>query len=98
MNRDGKGVELEEDRTPNLKFFFKLCKRKFNQLIRLNLMMLFLIIPLLVIFFTVEIYGAKTATVTDVLYAPLYGISQANPATSASSLLDLVGIQMQSTL
>ncbi len=98
LNRDGKGVEIEEDRTPNLKFFFKLCKRKFNQLIRLNLMMLFLIIPLLVIFFTVEIYGAKTATVTDVLYAPLYGIAQANPATSASSLLDLVGIQMQSTL
>ena len=84
LNRDGKGVELEEDRTPNLKFFFKLCKRKFNQLIRLNLMMLFLIIPLLVIFFVVEIYGAKTATVTDVLYAPLYGISQVNPATSAS--------------
>lgn len=98
LNRDGKGVEEKEDRTPTLKFFFKLCKRKFTQLLQLNLLMLFLVIPLLVIFFVVEVYGAKTATVTDVLYAPLYGISQSAPATSASSLLDLVGIQMESTL
>ena len=98
LNRDGKGVEKPEDRTPNLKFFFKLCKRKFSQILRLNLMMLLIVIPLLVVFFVVDIYGAKTATVTDVLYAPLYGISQSVSATSATPLLDLVGVQMESTL
>lgn len=98
LNRDGKGVEEQEDRTPTLKFFFKLCKRKFTQILQLNLLLLFLIIPLAVIFFVVEVYGAKTATVTDVLYAPLYGISQSMPGTTSSSLLDLVSIQMKTTL
>ena len=97
-NRDGKGVEVAEDRTPNLKFFFKLCVRKFNQLLRLNLLMLFLIIPLLVILFVVDIYGAKTALVTDSLYIPLYGISKALPVSSSSSMLGLVGIQMETSL
>lgn len=98
LNRDGKGVEEKEDRRPTLKFFFKLCKRKFTQLIQLNLLMLCLVIPLLVVFFVVEVYGAKTATVTDVLYAPLYGIQQSAIDTSAISLLDIVGLQMESTL
>ena len=60
--------------------------------------MLLLIVPLFVIFFVVDVYGAKTAMVTDSLYAPLYGISQALPSSSATSMLDLIGIQMESTL
>jgi hypothetical protein len=48
-NREGKGVYEQEDRKPNLKFFFVLTKRKFTQLLQLNLMMLFMILPLLVI-------------------------------------------------
>ena len=98
LNRDGKGVEVAEDRTPNLKFFFKLFKRKFNQLLQLNLLMLFQIIPLLVIFFAVDVYGPKTAMTTDALYAPLYGISRVAPSVSATSMLNLVGIQMESAL
>lgn len=96
--RDGKGVEEIEDRTPSLKFFFKLAKRKFSQLLQLNLLMLFQIIPLLVIFFAVDIYGPKTAMTTDALYAPLYGITKASSASSASSMLGLVGIQVESSL
>ncbi len=96
--RDGKGVDEVEDRTPTLKFFFKLCKRKFSQLLQLNLLMLFQIIPLLVVFFVVEVYGAKTAMITDALYVPLYGISKVAPSVSAVSFLDMIGIQMQSTL
>ena len=87
-----------EDRTPTLKFFFKLFKRKFSQLLQLNLLMLFQIIPLLVIFFVVDVYGAKTPMVSDALYAPLYGISKVAPSVSSVSLLDMVGIQMESTL
>lgn len=98
MNRDGKGVDVMEDRTPTLKFFFKLCFRKFTQLLQLNLLMLFQIIPLLVIFFAVDIYGPKTSMTTDVLYAPLYGISKVAPSVSATSMLDLVGIQIESSL
>ena len=96
--RDGKGVDEVEDRTPTVKFFFKLFKRKFSQLLQLNLLMLFQIIPLLVIFFVVDVYGAKTPMVSDALYAPLYGISKVAPSASSVSLLDMVGIQMESTL
>jgi len=87
-----------EDRTPTLKFFFKLFKRKFSQLLQLNLLMLFQIIPLLVIFFAVDVYGPKTSMTTDALYAPLYGISKVAPSASAASLLNLVGIQIESAL
>ena len=60
--------------------------------------MLFQVIPLIVIFFTVEVYGSKTPMVTDALYAPLYGITTAAPTTSAVSLLNLVGIQIETSL
>ena len=74
MNRDGKGVYEVEDRKPTLKFFFKLFKRKFSQLLQLNTLILCQIIPVLVI---VGLYllGAKTSSVTDASYVPLYGIS-----------------------
>lgn len=98
LNKDGKGVEKAEDRTPTLKFFFKLFKRKFTQLIQLNLLMLFQVIPLLVIFFVVEVYGAKTPVITDALYTPLYGISKAVPSATSGTLLDMVGAQIESTL
>ena len=71
MNRDGKGVFEVENRKPTLKFFFILTKRKFTQLLQLNLMMLFLVIPILVI---VGLYfgGTKTPTITDAIYVQLY--------------------------
>ena len=49
MNRDGKGVEKDEDRTPNLKFFFKQFARKFTKILQLNLLMIFQVLPLIVI-------------------------------------------------
>lgn len=91
-------MEEVEDRTPTLKFFFKLFKRKFTQLLQLNLLMLFQVIPLLVIFFVVEVYGAKTPVITDALYTPLYGISKAVPSPTTGTLLDMVGTQIESTL
>ncbi len=94
MNRDGKGVYEVEDRKPTLKFFFKLFKRKFSQLLQLNTLILFQIIPVLVI---VGLYllGAKTPSVTDTSYVPLYGISKIYPSPALTSTLDLAGIQME---
>ncbi len=94
MNRDGKGVYEMENRKPTLGFFFKLFFRKFSQLLQLNLLLLFMVIPLLVI---VGVYflGSKTPTATNMLYAPLYGINAVagNPGTAA--LLDLSSVQME---
>ena len=94
MNRDGKGVYETETRKPTLGFFFKLFFRKFTQLLQLNLLMLFMVIPLIAVVF-IYFLGDKTPTVTNALYAPLYGISTSIPSASAASHLDLSSIQME---
>ncbi len=93
MNRDGKGVYEAESRKPTLKFFFKLLWRKFSQLLQLNLLMLFQVVPVIIILF-VYFSGTKTPTSTDVLYAPLYGIGLTSTSASFASLLDFSSIQM----
>ncbi len=95
MNRDGKGVDKKEDRKPTLKFFFVLWWRKFSQLLQLNLLMLFQIIPLLVIA-GIYFMGTKTPTVTSGSFAPLYGMSKILPSSpSLAQSLDFAGIQME---
>jgi len=98
FSRDGKGVEGVEDRKPTLKFFFKLLWRKFSQLLQLNLLMLFQLIPLFVIICVVYVYGAKTALINEAMYVPLYGIEQISPSFSGAPLLDLVGNLTESTV
>ena len=93
MNRDGKGVDEEEDRTPNLKFFFKLFFRKFSKLIQLNLLMIFQVLPILAIVL-MYIYGDKTPTATDVSFAPLYGISSITNSVGTLPTLDVISTQM----
>ena len=94
LNRDGKGVYEKETRKPTLKFFFILLKRKFTQLLQLNLMMLPLIIPLLIIG-AIYIFGNKTVTVIDPIYVPLHGITAILPSPSLTPLADLAGMQME---
>ena len=93
MNRDGKGVYEDEDRTPTLKFFFKLFWRKFSKILQVNLLMIFQVIPLLAIglFFFL---GNKTPTATDVSFAPLYGINKIANSVGAAPVLDVSSIQM----
>ena len=92
-NRDGKGVYEEENRKPTLPFFFKLLWRKFSQLTRLNAMLIVQAIPILV-FVYVYLAGYKTATATEMLYAPLYGMSKISAVGGITALLDTQSIQM----
>lgn len=92
-NRDGKGVYEEENRKPTLGFFFKLLWRKLSQLVRLNVLLFLQVIPVLV-FLYVYFLGAKTPTATDVIYAPLYGISKISNSSALAALLDMNAIQM----
>ena len=91
--RDGKGVYEDEDRTPTLKFFFKLFWRKLTKILQLNLLMIFQVIPLIIIglFFFL---GNKTPTVTDVSFAPLYGINKIANSVEVLPSLDISSIQM----
>ena len=94
MNRDGKGVYEQETRKPTLGFFFKLLFRKFTQLLQLNLLMLFMVRPILVVVF-VYFLGDKSPTVTNLLYAPMYGINTVTASPDIANILDLSAIQME---
>lgn len=93
MNRDGKGIYEDEDRTPTLKFFFKLFFRKFSGILKVNLFMIFQIIPIIAIALF-YFFGNKTPTVTTQTFAPLYGINMIATSNGISPILDISGIQM----
>ncbi|MBQ8848885.1 MAG: hypothetical protein IJ011_00965 [Clostridia bacterium] len=97
LNRDGKGVYEEENRKPNLKFFFVLLWRKLTQLLQLNLLMLFQVLPILGIVL-INIFGAKTFNTSSALYAPLYGISKIVDSPALFNKLDLIGNQIEAPL
>ena len=65
-------VEAERNGPKGIKLFFKLLKRNFGSLISLNLMMLFMVIPLLAAFY-VYLQGDTTPSVTSPVYATLHG-------------------------
>ena len=97
LNRDGKGVYEEENRKPNLKFFFVLLWRKFTQLLQLNVIMLLQVLPILGIVL-INIFGAKTFNASEPLYAPLYGISKIVNSPALLNKLDLVSKQIEAPL
>lgn len=85
-NRNGRGADENEDTTPTLKFFFKLFGRKFTDLLTLNLMMLFQIVPLLVLIYAY--WGRTTSPTVNSVLSPLLsgaGIVSKNAATSLLS-------------
>lgn len=82
-----------EDRTPTLKFFFKLLWRKARGLITLNFMMLFLIIPIVAGIF-IYITSPTTPTTLSPLYAPVYGISMISDSPAASAILNTANSQL----
>ena len=84
---------IAENRKPTFGFFFKLFFRKFPQLLRLNILMLFQILPLIVIA-VVFLAGDKTPSATSTTFAPLYGINQSLPSPGISRALDVASIQM----
>lgn len=86
FNRDGKGVNEKEDRTPNLKFFFKQWWRKMSKLLTLNFLMVFQIIPIIVAFF-IFFTGPTTPTQTSPVFAPLYGANIISEGSPVNSLL-----------
>lgn len=92
INKDGKGVEKNEDRTPNIGFYFKSLWRKFPRLISINLVMLIPILPILFAFLT-YFWGDTMPTHTDLGFPLYYGISQIDE--SASSALFLITSSIQ---
>lgn len=82
-----------EDTTPTLQYFFKLLWRKKANLLTLNLMMVFQVIPL-VVAVLVYFFGSTTPTIEHAAYAPLLGTYIAGGSPAASTLLGIFGQQL----
>ncbi len=65
----------EENRAPNLSFFFKMLWRRFGNLITLNLLMLPMVLPALAAFF-IFFLGEKQPTANTAVYSAYWGLSQ----------------------
>lgn len=74
--RDGKGVEKDEDTTPNIKYFFKLLWRKFTKLLSVTLIMDIQVLPILISLFLYFFASPTTPTAYYTEYPLLYGIQQ----------------------
>lgn len=92
INKDGKGVEKNEDRTPNIGFYFKNLWRKFPRLVSINLLMLLQIVPILFAFLT-YFWSDTVPTLTSLSFPIYYGTSQFD--SSPSSLLYLLTSSVQ---
>ena len=94
LNRDGLGVEKNEDTTPNIKYFFKSLWRKFPKLISINLLMLLQHAPLLGAILT-YFWVDKTPTFTNLSYPVLFGISRFSESPADELVAALSSIQLR---
>ena len=92
MNRDGKGVNPGEDRTPNLIFFFKQFGRKFTKILSLNILMIFQVLPLIACAYIYFIAMPKTPSMADPEFAAILGTQQ-----YSTSVLGMLGLGFSST-
>lgn len=83
----------DEDTTPTLKYFFKLFWRKLGKLITLNMMMLFQVLPLIAAVL-IYFFGETTPTVSDPLFAPVFGAYVVDASPVSALLLGIFGNQI----
>lgn len=86
MNRDGHGVEKVEEGPKNFVNFFKLYFRKFSRLLSVNLILIFLVLPI-IIAAAVYIMGPTTNTPTSPLFPTLYGATFISNSPAADIVL-----------
>ena len=93
MNRDGRGVEKGEDGPKNFKNFFKYFGRKFSKLVSANLLMIFMVLPI-IISVMVSIMGPTTPSSGSVLFPTLYGASFISDTPAVDILMSLHSVQI----
>ncbi len=94
MNRDGKGVDVGEDRTPNLKFFFKQFGRKFSKILTLNMLMIFQVLPIVAALFLYFFVTPTTPTYSYAEYPVLYGMNFASSSSVIQADLGVFSYQL----
>ena len=92
-DRDGKGVEKDEDRRPTFKNFFKQFFRKFSHLLSLNVLMLLQILPVILAVFAF-LTTPMTPSQGSAIFAPLYGASLIGPNATTNLILGLEALPL----
>lgn len=93
-NKEPEEIELEEDKTPNIQYYFKLLGRRFAKLISINMVAILQFIPLVAAYF-VYFWADTTPSVSaDGLAFPLMnGIARLDPTPANQILLTLCSPQ-----
>lgn len=90
-DRDGKGVDKNEDTRPTFKNFFKFFARKFSHLLSLNLLMLLQVLPIIAAVLA-YLFIEKTPSQSSALFAPLYGASLIEQGSTSTLIMVLDAI------
>lgn len=93
LNREKKDIDPGEDRTPNLKFFFKQLWRKFSKIITLTMIMNFQVLPLLACLYLYFIATPTTPAQYFPEYSALFGIQEAASSSLSSLNLGIFSLQ-----
>ncbi len=88
LNKDGKGVEPNEDTTPNIRYYFKSLWRKLSKLVSINLLAILQFVPLAVAFFA-YFWSEKQPTLTDLTFPVFSGIMEMDPSP-ANQILQML--------
>ena len=99
---DGEGVSKEEEQIyehPNLKNFFKLLGRRLNQILSVNLMMVFGNFPLFFALFAFSGYASIHSTAPYFsVFAPLHGVMRFDSSPATAALMGIFGMQADITV
>ena len=94
FNRDDDGVDYNEDRTPNLKFFFKLFGRKFSKILSLNILTVFQVLPIVICLYLYFMATPTTPTLIFPEYSALFGIMEASSSSVNALNLSIFSFQL----
>ncbi len=95
--RPFKEVDKNEDKTPNIKYYFKSFGRRFSKIISINLMMLFMVIPIIAAVFAYILLMPRIFVFTDTFFPALNGIGMMSDSPIVDTLINIMGNTMEVT-
>ena len=97
LSREIKEIDKNEDKTPNIKYYFKSLWRKLSKVFSINFMILFLILPIVVAVFAYLLLMPRIFVFTDTLFPAVYGINAMNDSPVLDVLLGITGVSIEVT-
>lgn len=97
VSREFKEVDKNEDKTPNIRYYFKSLWRKFSKIISINLIMLFTVIPIAIAVFAYFLLMPRMFVFTDTMFPILNGINMISDSPTVDVLLNIMGNSMDVT-